>query len=512
MPNDQVRTLFNAPNERRSVVAGIVQSGAGRGRIALTMACYTVWMVACCSGPAVAVPQWPGFGAVGAVLPAWMGPLAVMAATSLVIALWFKRTRKVPDGASWTIALASVMTLGAALHLMWALDRSLPASADMALYLDMSVLVGTGAALFRVEIDRVFGWIGTQQTLYQGMIGTAVAIAVFVLCYSASGSGQEPVALFVLALALPFASQGLLNHVVRGFPRSRYFAHGRDVALPFPAKFVATSGVQGIAAGMLYMGLFLYGGGIVFGSIEILAGQLAAAALLLATLVFLRMDFNRLIYKVAFPFAAAGFLLPALTPSFETIGVMVLMAGFCYLDLVLWSLGACLMKNMGLPATWIASCPGAALFFGAVAGGLLAAVLLDGRPLGEALMLGSFIACFLLAAALFLSSGSNLKYGWGTVQPGEGGPEMGDLAGVARFSATEHGLTQRESEVMLLLVRRKTRRAICEELTVSPDTVKTHVRAVYRKFSVHSQQELIDFVVRERESLAPDDSGRVPGE
>ena len=76
------------------------------------------------------------------------------------------------------------------------------------------------------------------------------------------------------------------------------------------------------------------------------------------------------------------------------------MAGFCYLDLVLWSLGACLMKNMGLPATWIASCPGAALFFGAVAGGLLAALLLDGRVLGQALVLGSFVACFLLAGGV----------------------------------------------------------------------------------------------------------------
>ncbi|WP_157938905.1 response regulator transcription factor [Enteroscipio rubneri] len=511
MPNDQVRTLFNAPNERRSVVAGIVQSGAGRGRIALTMACYTVWMVACCSGPAVAVQQEPGLGAEGAGLPAWMGPLAVMAVASLIIALWFKRTRKVPEGASWLMALASVMTLGSALHLVWALDRSLPLGADMALYVAMSVLVGIGAALFRVEIDRVFGWIGTQQTLYQGMIGTAVAIAVFVFCSSAGDSGQAPVALYGLALALPFASQALLRHVVRGFPRSRYFAHGKDVPLPFPATFVATSGVQGVAAGMLYMGLFLYGGGIVFGSVEILAGQLAAATLLLATLVFLRMDFNRLIYKVAFPFAAAGFVLLAAAPAFQTIGVMVLMAGFCYLDLVLWSLGACLMKNMGLPATWIASCPGAALFFGVVAGGLLAALLLDGRVLGQALVLGSFVACFLLAAALFLSSGSNLKYGWGTVQPGEGGPEMGELAGVARFSAIEHGLTQRESEVMVLLVRGKARRAICEELMVSPDTVKTHVRAVYRKFDVHSQQELIDYVVRERESLAPDDSERLLG-
>ena len=57
---------------------------------------------------------------------------------------------------------------------------------------------------------------------------------------------------------------------------------------------------------------------------------------------------------------------------------------------------------------------------------------------------------------------------------------------------------------MLLLAQGKTRRAICEELTVSPDTVKTHVRAIYRKLDVHSQQELIDRIVAEREHLVDD--------
>lgn len=117
MPNEHVRNLFNAPSERRGVVAGVCQSAAGRGRIALTSACYTVWLIACCLGPAVSVPL--GGGAAAAV-PAWTGPLLAMAVASTVIAVWFKRTRRVPDGPSWLVALASIMTLAAALHLVWA--------------------------------------------------------------------------------------------------------------------------------------------------------------------------------------------------------------------------------------------------------------------------------------------------------------------------------------------------------------------------------------------------------
>ena len=305
------------------------------------------------------------------------------------------------------------------------------------------------------------------------------------------------------AVALPFAAAALLRRVVRGFPRRRYYRYGADVPLPFPAKFVATSAVQGVAAGVLHAILFLLGAS--FAAVPALViGQLIAVGLLFATLVFVRLDFNRFIYKVAFPFAAVGFLLLAAAPQVPWAGVTVLFAGFCYLDLVLWSLGACLMKNMGLPATWVASCPGAALFFGVLAGGAVTCVALGGHPREDAAMLAGFVACLLLACALFLSSGSNLKHGWGTVLPGEGGLEAGDLEGVVRFMATERAVTQRETEVMLLLAQGKSRRAICEALTVSPDTVKTHVRAVYRKLDVHSQQELVDRIVAERERLVDD--------
>lgn len=460
-----------------------------------------VWMIACCLGPAVLVPLG---GGEEATVPAWAGPLLAMAVASMAIAVWFKRTRRVPNSPAWIVALASIMTLAAALHLVWALDRSLPNVADMALYVLMSILTGAGAALFRVEIDRVFGWIGTQQTLYQGMLGTLVAIALTALgCAVGNGAGATPLALSGLALVLPFATVLLLRRIVRSFPRVRYFQHGRDVPLPFPTKFVATSAVQGVAAGVLYMSLFLFDVPA-SGSSGMAMGQLAAVVLLFATLVFLRLDFNRFIYKVAFSFVAIGFLLVAALPDAPQVGFVVLAAGFCYLDLVLWSLGACLMKNMGLPATWVASCPGAALFFGVLVGGAAAWTALSGRAFEDAAMLASFAACFLFACALFLSSGSNLKYGWGTVLPGEGGLEAGDLAGIVRFVATERAVTQRETEVMQLLAQGKSRRAICEELTVSPDTVKTHVRAIYRKLDVHSQQELIDRIVAEREHLVDD--------
>ncbi len=282
---------------------------------------YRIWLAYIRTLPArLWTSLWHTLAVSAAAVPAWTGPLLAMAVASTVIAVWFKRTRRVPDGPSWLVALASIMTLAAALHLVWAFDRSLPSAADAALYALMSVLAGIGAALFRVEIDRVFGWIGTQQTLYQGMLGTLAALVLTTAGFAGGGDATgAPLALSGIALVLPFAAMLLLRRVVGSFPRVRYFQHGRDVPLPFPTKFVATSAVQGVAAGVLYMSLFLFGVPA-SGSSNTAAGQLIAVVLLFATLVFLRLDFNRFIYKVAFSFVAVGFLLLAALPSAPQVG------------------------------------------------------------------------------------------------------------------------------------------------------------------------------------------------
>lgn len=60
--------------------------------------------------------------------------------------------------------------------------------------------------------------------------------------------------------------------------------------------------------------------------------------------------------------------------------------------------------------------------------------------------------------------------------------------------AEKHRLTARETEVFELLARGRTSPIIQEKLVLSHNTVKTHVRHIYAKLDVHSQQELIGIV------------------
>lgn len=58
-------------------------------------------------------------------------------------------------------------------------------------------------------------------------------------------------------------------------------------------------------------------------------------------------------------------------------------------------------------------------------------------------------------------------------------------------------LSPREREVLSLLARGRTAGYIGKSLGIAPDTAKTHMRSIYRKLDVHTQQELIDMISEE---------------
>ena len=59
------------------------------------------------------------------------------------------------------------------------------------------------------------------------------------------------------------------------------------------------------------------------------------------------------------------------------------------------------------------------------------------------------------------------------------------------------GLTQRESEVLGLIVSGRSNRAIAGQLTLSEETVKSHVRGIYRKLDVSDRAAAVAAALRE---------------
>lgn len=64
-------------------------------------------------------------------------------------------------------------------------------------------------------------------------------------------------------------------------------------------------------------------------------------------------------------------------------------------------------------------------------------------------------------------------------------------------------LTERESEIATLLLKGRTYKMIADELYLSQNTVKTHIKNIYAKFSIQSKMELVNLMMGEKERSQP---------
>jgi DNA-binding NarL/FixJ family response regulator len=69
-----------------------------------------------------------------------------------------------------------------------------------------------------------------------------------------------------------------------------------------------------------------------------------------------------------------------------------------------------------------------------------------------------------------------------------GGPEM--------WPGSQLAISQRESQVLALLVEGMSNRLIAAELVVGEETVKTHLRSIYRKLGVNDRSHAVATVMR----------------
>ena len=61
--------------------------------------------------------------------------------------------------------------------------------------------------------------------------------------------------------------------------------------------------------------------------------------------------------------------------------------------------------------------------------------------------------------------------------------------------AAENGLTPREEEILELIALGRSAKYIADDLTISHNTTRTHIKHVYEKLNIHSKQELLDLVL-----------------
>lgn len=76
--------------------------------------------------------------------------------------------------------------------------------------------------------------------------------------------------------------------------------------------------------------------------------------------------------------------------------------------------------------------------------------------------------------------------------------EAGETASsVTRATDERYGLSARELEILDLFAQGRSANWIADNLSISKNTVRSHLRAIYTKLDVHTRQELLDFLTGE---------------
>jgi DNA-binding NarL/FixJ family response regulator len=76
--------------------------------------------------------------------------------------------------------------------------------------------------------------------------------------------------------------------------------------------------------------------------------------------------------------------------------------------------------------------------------------------------------------------------------------DKGSNRNFSKSAPSRLDLTEREQEVLQCLVRGLSYKQCAEHLGISLDTVRTHIRAVYKKLQVHSVSEAVARAIREK--------------
>lgn len=215
------------------------------------------------------------------------------------------------------------------------------------------------------------------------------------------------------------------------------------------------------------------------------------------------------VYRVGLLAMIAGFMMMAFlfgTDLFWVSGAIII-SGYTILDLLIWVAFSQIayaqsrdpLKTIALMRLLAVLC----YVVGALVGILLVGndEIMHGNVAAETTVVGYLVV---IATVLLLSS-EDMWMLFGRTRPGDLSGDEG-ASQEARIDAwfDRIGLTTREREIGVLLAYGRTQPWIAERLSISENTVGTHVRHIYQKAGVHGRQEFIDFVFSPDQSMSPE--------
>lgn len=211
-----------------------------------------------------------------------------------------------------------------------------------------------------------------------------------------------------------------------------------------------------------------------------------------------------LVAEIAFLFIIGGFfLITASLPNVRLLSNILLSTGSALFDMLMWIVLVALAGRNHAASVPVFAWGRGVAAFGSLSGaalGVFGNALVAGSPEGLVVLSGVLIMAITGYALIGLR-----RFSFETTIEGVQDAQVEIEASIDAEQSPEdefnercaaiadkYGLTQREREVFGMLARGRDRTYIEEQLVISKNTVKAHVKHIYAKLDIHSQQDLID--------------------
>jgi DNA-binding CsgD family transcriptional regulator len=306
----------------------------------------------------------------------------------------------------------------------------------------------------------------------------------------------------LLTVALLFSLESWRPELTPAKYRTLLTGPGARQSVNMPLRIVSGLVAYGIALGLM-LSFCLYTTWSLPNNLLFFAGGVVLAACPLFVInrfTALELDVE-LLYKLVLPMIAGLLLLSTFFGQDVPSQLIILLAAIVWsyqlvLSITLSSKLAAQLPSPGM----LAFCRMAAFHNLGIGGGVCAWTLLYalGSLEGRGMLVVSAIAILLLiiAGAFLLNEPSNVSI-WGMI-PAEarGTQEIAESETLPEIESLSkrYGLTEREKEVLLLLARGRNAQFIAKQLVISIHTAKTHIKHIYYKADIHTQQELLDTI------------------
>lgn len=392
------------------------------------------------------------------------------------------------------------------------------------------VLAGTGVHLAVLLLGALFG--GGFMGVYQLAWGAAYAhggirsAAPFVAGgFACAVVVDTPLLLMIpQAQAVFFALLPLLScaFLLAVRPDVRTYRSNGDECLPrtrtFPSRLKRYGGVSLVLLGAVALIMIGFGyvqhlvsfsyvagasqtGGIV---IQMARGM---SSILMFVAIVSSAQRAGVVCRVGLLAMIAGFMLmPFLfdTNMFWMAGA-VLIAGYTALDLFLWVTFSQIAHTQSRRPLRTVALLRLIAVIGYIVGALVGIALVgDGRYLSEFVSAETTVVGYLVVIATVLLLGADDVWALfrAPAQANTGTSDEGNMERRLQAVGTAFMWTAREQEIATLLAYGRTQPWIAERLSISENTVSTHVRHIYQKADVHNRQEFIDLVVSPDQKLS----------